>query len=127
MNKYLFFIFVIISFNSAYLNALELKDSESQFNSIKKAEKNNYNGFENMGTCKNYIEAEIYGLVCDFCARSIEKTFKKMDNVESIDINLENGIVKIFLKKGKTIKNSIIKQNFISSGYETNKIVKNCD
>ena len=72
------------------------------------------------------LYVSVNGLVCDFCARSIEKTFKKMDVVESIDINLENGIVKILLKKGKTIENNTIKQNFLNSGYETNKIIKNC-
>ena len=128
MNKNLIFIFIFIltTFNSASFNAMELKDSISRFNFVKKSEKNDYNDFEKMDNCKNYIVAEIYGLVCDFCARSIEKTFKKMDVVESIDINLENGIVKILLKKGKTIENNTIKQNFLNSGYETNKIIKNC-
>jgi len=128
MNKNLIFIFIFIltTFNSASFNAIVLKDSISRFNFVKKSEKNDYNDFEKMDNCKNYIVAEIYGLVCDFCARSIEKTFKKMDVVESIDINLENGIVKILLKKGKTIENNTIKQNFLNSGYETNKIIKNC-
>ena len=128
MNKNLIFIFIFIltTFNSASFNAIVLKDSISRFNFVKKSEKNDYNDFEKMDNCKNYILAEIYGLVCDFCARSIEKTFKKMDVVESIDINLENGIVKILLKKGKTIENNTIKQNFLNSGYVTNKIIKNC-
>ena len=126
MNKNLIFIFILTTFNSASFNAIVLKDSISRFNFVKKSEKNDYNDFEKMDNCKNYIVAEIYGLVCDFCARSIEKTFKKMDVVESIDINLENGIVKILLKKGKTIENNTIKQNFLNSGYETNKIIKNC-
>ena len=55
---------------------------------------------------QNKIENEVLtisvnGLVCDFCARSIEKLFSKKESVKSIDVNLENMIITINLKKGK--------------------------
>ena len=53
---------------------------------------------------QNKIENEVLtisvnGLVCDFCARSIEKLFSKKESVKSIDVNLENMIITINLKK----------------------------
>lgn len=120
-------IFILFSFHSTFLKAVTMDYSEVQSSFEKKQEKGNLNEFKKMETCKNYIEAEIYGLVCDFCSRSIEKTFKKMDMVKSVDINLDNGIVKIFLKKGETMDYNIITQHFLNSGYETNRLIKKCD
>ena len=64
----------------------------------------------------------INGLVCDFCARSIEKLFKKKSAVKNININLEEMLVTIFLKKGETINNQIINQIIIDSGYDVKEI-----
>ena len=64
----------------------------------------------------------INGLVCDFCARSIEKLFKKKSAVKNININLEEMLVTILLKKGETINNQIINQIIIDSGYDVKEI-----
>ena len=37
----------------------------------------------------------VKGMVCDFCARGIEKTFKKDTNVKKIDVDLSKGKVLI--------------------------------
>ena len=36
-------------------------------------------------------EVNVTGMVCDFCARGIEKTFMKDVNVKKVDVNLEDG------------------------------------
>ena len=33
------------------------------------------------------VKIGVNGMVCDFCARAIEKVFMKQDAVESIDVN----------------------------------------
>ena len=81
---------------------------------------NQINSQENENNEILYIS--INGLVCDFCARSIEKLFKKKSAVKNININLDEMLVTIFLKKGETINNQIINQIIIDSGYDVKEI-----
>ena len=76
---------------------------------------------------QNKIENQILkilvnGLVCDFCARSIEKLFRKKESVESINVDLENMLITIYLKKGKNINNTIVTQLIKDSGYDVTEI-----
>ena len=64
----------------------------------------------------------VNGLVCDFCARSIEKLFNKKESVKSINVNLEKMLITITLKKGKSLNDSIIKKVISDSGYEIREI-----
>ncbi len=64
----------------------------------------------------------VNGLVCDFCARSIEKLFSKKESVESINVNLEEMLIRIKLKKGKSLTDSIIKKIITDSGYDIREI-----
>ena len=81
---------------------------------------NQINSQENENNEILYIS--INGLVCDFCARSIEKLFKKKSAVKNININLEEMLVTILLKKGETINNQIINQIIVDSGYDVKEI-----
>ena len=76
---------------------------------------------------QNKIENEVLsisvnGLVCDFCARSIEKLFSKKESVKSINVNLEEMLITINLKKGKILNDDIIKQVIRDSGYDIKEI-----
>ena len=76
---------------------------------------------------QNKIENEVLsisvnGLVCDFCARSIEKLFSKKESVKSINVNLEEMLITINLKKGKILNDDIIRQVIRDSGYDIKKI-----
>ncbi|MAH78861.1 MAG: hypothetical protein CMP41_02890 [Rickettsiales bacterium] len=76
---------------------------------------------------QNRIENEVLnisvnGLVCDFCARSIEKLFSKKESVKSINVNLEDMIITINLKKGKNLNDNIIRQVINDSGYDVTEI-----
>ena len=76
---------------------------------------------------QNKIENEVLtisvnGLVCDFCARSIEKLLSKKESVKSIDVNLENMIITINLKKGKKLNDDIVRQVIKDSGYDVTEI-----
>ena len=54
------------------------------------------------------LSVSVNGLVCDFCARSIEKLFSKKESVKSINVNLEQMLITISLKKGKSLNDDII-------------------
>ena len=49
------------------------------------------------------ITIHVKGLVCDFCARSVEKTFSKTKVVEHINIDLDNGVIGLELKDRETL------------------------
>ena len=68
------------------------------------------------------VRVSVNGLVCDFCARSIEKLFSKKESVKSIDVNLENMIITINLKKGKKLNDDIVRQVIKDSGYDVTEI-----
>jgi copper chaperone CopZ len=58
----------------------------------------------------------VKGMVCDFCARGIEKTFKKDTNVKKIDVDLSKGKVLIAYKNNKKIKFDEIKEKILING-----------
>ena len=68
------------------------------------------------------LRVSVNGLVCDFCARSIEKIFTKNESVDSINVNLEKMLITINLKKGKNLNDDIIRQLIKDSGYDVTEI-----
>jgi copper chaperone CopZ len=58
----------------------------------------------------------VKGMVCDFCARGIEKTFLRDKSVKKIDVDLANGKVIIAYLKSKNINSDEIKEKIISNG-----------
>jgi 3-isopropylmalate dehydratase small subunit len=55
-------------------------------------------------------------MVCDFCARGIEKTFKKDDKVKKIDIDLTKGKVLLAYSLEEMIDFADVKQNILING-----------
>ena len=68
------------------------------------------------------LSISVNGLVCDFCARSIEKLFSKKESVKSINVNLEQMLITISLKKGKSLNDDIITKVITDSGYDIREI-----
>ena len=68
------------------------------------------------------LKISVNGLVCDFCARSIEKLFSKKESVESINVDLEKMLITIYLKKGKNINNTTVTMLIKDSGYDVTEI-----
>jgi copper chaperone CopZ len=58
----------------------------------------------------------VKGMVCDFCARGIEKTFKKDISVKKIDVDLSKGKVLIAYNNNKKIKFDDIKEKILING-----------
>lgn len=70
------------------------------------------------------IVVEINGLVCDFCARALEKVFGKREEVTGIDVNLDTKLVTIGFKKGADIDDATITKLITDAGYNVVKITR---
>lgn len=68
------------------------------------------------------IHIGVNGMVCDFCAQSLKKVFLKQDAVGAIDISLEDKLITVSLKKGKSLDDATIQKLVIDAGYEVSKI-----
>ena len=58
----------------------------------------------------------VIGMVCDFCARGIEKTFNKDEFVRKIDVDLANGQVLIAYSADKLINQEEISDLILANG-----------
>ena len=70
----------------------------------------------------NIISVNVNGMVCDFCAQSIEKVFMKREEVQGINVDLNNQRVVIYLKENVSIDDTEIIKLFEDSGYGVEKI-----
>lgn len=61
------------------------------------------------------IDLKVKGMVCSFCAQGIEKNLKEIETVEKVDVNLDQGKVKIFVKEKTDLK--LIKEKIKDAGY----------
>ena len=68
------------------------------------------------------ITADVEGMVCDFCARAVEKVFLKQAAVEGININLDQQKIEIHLKQDQTMETAVIEQLIVDSGYNVKEI-----
>lgn len=72
----------------------------------------------------NHIHVKVDGLVCDFCARALEKVFSKEESVENITVNLDGGYVAIKLKDGMDISDEKLQNLITDSGYNITDITR---
>ena len=63
------------------------------------------------------VSIKVNGLVCDFCAQSITKLFKKEAAVNDVQVNLEGGLVTLDLKDGQSLDDKKITKLITESGY----------
>ena len=70
------------------------------------------------------IYIDVQGLVCDFCAQSISKLFSKEKSVKAIDVNLDQGMIKIDLKDGYKMDDTKITKLITDSGYNVERIYR---
>lgn len=68
-----------------------------------------------LSTCKIAI-VKVEGMVCDYCARGIEKSFKKDAKYKKMKINLKESEVMIAYTSDKEIKFEVIKKHFKKNG-----------
>ena len=75
------------------------------------------------------IDIEVEGMVCDFCAQSIEKVFMKQPGVAVVYVNLDRGNVQVkmadvFEKDEDGISDIRIRKLFKDAGYNVTNITR---
>jgi len=75
-----------------------------------------------INTTGELITIDANGLICDFCARTLEKIFMKQDTVAGIDVNLDQGKILISLKDGATMEDATIQKLVSDAGYNISAI-----
>ncbi len=70
--------------------------------------------------------AIVDGMVCDFCAQGLIKTFMKEDAVEKVDINLTTKEVRISMKPNKDLDDAVIRKQVDYAGYKVTGINHSC-
>lgn len=78
-------------------------------------------------SCQQLVIAEVNGLVCDFCARALEKVFNKRSEVYGIDVNLDKGQVEIQFKHQQRIDDALLTKLITDSGYNVVKLTNGCE
>ena len=68
------------------------------------------------------VYVSVNGLVCDFCARALEKVFGKEAAVKSIDVNLDTKIITINFSEGQSLDDERITALITDSGYNVEGI-----
>ena len=71
---------------------------------------------------KNSVNVDVNGMVCDFCARALEKVFSEKQEVAAIDVDLDNGRISINFNNGADLEDSTIQKLVTNSGYDVVKI-----
>ena len=85
--------------------------------------------FLSLSSYSKTIVIDVQGLVCDFCAQSIDKVFSKQAGVEKVDVNLNNGRVTVkmadvFEDDEVGISNETIIKLLQDAGYEVTAIIR---
>ena len=81
-----------------------------------------FSGMASAANLGGTVYVDVNGLVCDFCARALEKVFGKKEAVESISVNLDEKIVTINFKEGLKLEHKEITQLITESGYNVREI-----
>jgi len=68
------------------------------------------------------VHVSVNGLVCDFCARALEKVFGKEEAVKGIDVNLDTKIITVNFNEGQTLGDEKITQLITDAGYNVEGI-----
>jgi len=63
------------------------------------------------------VSIKVNGMVCDFCARAVEKVFTKRDEVASVGVDLDAGEILVSMNDGQTLDDDTIKSLVKKSGY----------
>ncbi len=73
------------------------------------------------------VKATVNGMVCAFCAQGIEKTLTKMPEAQAVYVNLDQKLVAVDAKPGKTLDHEKIKKAIVDAGFDVIKIEQTAD
>lgn len=63
------------------------------------------------------VVVKVNGLVCDFCARALEKTFAKTGKVAGVSVDLTAKEVRLKFVKGATLDDATVRKLVKDAGY----------
>jgi len=81
-----------------------------------------FDNFVDATTGDQVVVVSVQGMVCDFCARGIEKTFGRDSQVTKIDVDLDSGKVLLAYVPDAQIDRKLIEKNILNNGLNTTAI-----
>ena len=81
-----------------------------------------FDNFVNAVPSDQIVVISVQGMVCDFCARGIEKTFGKDNTVTKIDVDLASGKVLLAYSQAVKIDRTVIEKNILNNGLNVTAI-----
>ena len=84
-----------------------------------------YNNFIKDLTSGQIAIVDVKGMVCDFCARGIEKTFYDDKEVKKVSVDLGSGKVLVAYSNTKVINVDEIKNIFLVNGQTATNVIIN--
>lgn len=77
---------------------------------------------EQVETMSGDVHVSVNGLVCDFCARALEKVFSKQEEVKVIDVNLDSKVITINFNEDQTLDDEMLTKLITDAGYNVEGI-----
>lgn len=72
----------------------------------------------------NQVIARVNGMVCDFCAQAVISMFGKDEAVETVEVDLDNGEIRVALKEDQDISDERVEDLVTKSGYDLVEIIR---
>ena len=108
-------------FASSAHNHEQMHSSADSYNT--EINQNKYNSFINDLSNAKIAIIDVKGMVCDFCARGIEKTFYDDKLVQKVNVDLNAGKVFVAYSYTKKISVDEIKNIFLINGQTATSVV----
>ncbi len=68
------------------------------------------------------VTANVNGMVCDFCATAMTRTFGRRDEVAAVHVDLDTKVLQLVIKADASMSDEMIRDLVTRSGYETTAI-----
>ena len=70
------------------------------------------------------VTVNVSGLVCDFCARAIEKVFGKEEAIKDVKVDLDSKTILLNFKDKQNIDDAKITELVTNAGYKVVSIIR---
>jgi len=67
---------------------------------------------------------QVDGLSCPFCAYGLEKNLKKVNGIESVDIDMKTGKATVIIKSDMSVDNEALRQAVKKAGFTARDITR---
>jgi copper chaperone CopZ len=73
------------------------------------------------------VTVNVSGLVCDFCARAVEKVFGKEESIKDVKVDLDAKTILLNFKDKQNIDDAKITELVTNAGYKVVSIIRQKD